>query len=224
MGTAAAPAPSADELDSSMKKATEGTEKDKVPASIPVEKTVPNESDMKESVEALSQITERLRKGSTVAEVQTAFEANEFPALKRKTSQMALLAAVERSSKETVKVEEIITQDEATPSETITEQEKEVKVESRKKSLAQIGLTAFMATAIKEPERGDEIISSLHLDDFTEAQAEKQYARIVCQSTEMDMAQAIEVSPKEAGISEVPQMAVASAKQTETQASAVIGE
>ena len=162
-----------------------------VPASIPVEKTVPNESDMKESVEALSQITERLRKGSTVAEVQTAFEANEFPALKRKTSQMALLAAVERSSKETVKVEEIITQDEATPSEAITEQEKEVKVESRKKSLAQIGLTAFMATAIKEPERGDEIISSLHLDDFTEAQAEKQYARIVCQSTEMDMAQVL---------------------------------
>ncbi len=148
---------------------------------------------MKESVEALSQITERLRKGSTVAEVQTAFEANEFPALKRKTSQMALLAAVERSSKETVNVEEIIAQDEATPSpsEAITEQEKEVKVESRKKSLAQIGLTAFMATAIKEPERGDEIISSLHLDDFTEAQAEKQYARIVCQSTEMDMAQVL---------------------------------
>ena len=35
-----------------------------------------------------------------------------------------------------------------------------------------------MATAIKEPERGDEIISSLHLEDFAEAQAEKQYAKI----------------------------------------------
>ena len=150
------------------------------------------EADLKQSVEALSQITERLRKGSTVAEVQTAFEANEFPALKRKTSQMALFAAVERSSKEAVNVQEIITQDEpaaSTPAE--TEPEKEVvKVKSRKESLAQIGLTAFMATAIKEPERADEIISSLHLDDFTEAQAEKQFARVVLQSSpEMDIAQ-----------------------------------
>ena len=160
-----------------------------VPAPIPEEKTVVKESDMKESVEALSQITERLRKGSTVAEVQTAFEANEFPALKRKTSQMALLAAVERSSKETVNVQEIITQDEPKPADTV--QEKEVKVESRKKSLAQIGLTAFMATAIKEPERVDEIISSLHLEDFTEAQAEKQFARVVLQSTEMEVAQVL---------------------------------
>ena len=47
-----------------------------------------------------------------------------------------------------------------------------------------------MATAIKEPERGDEIISSLHLEDFAEAQAEKQYAKIILQSTsERDIAQ-----------------------------------
>ena len=72
--------------------------------------SVIQESDMKESVQALSQITERLRKGSTISEVQTAFEAHEFPALERKTSQMALLAAVERSSKEAVNVQEIITQ------------------------------------------------------------------------------------------------------------------
>ncbi len=31
-------------------------------------------ADMKESVQALSVITERLRKGSTISEVQTAFE------------------------------------------------------------------------------------------------------------------------------------------------------
>ena len=72
--------------------------------------SVIQESDMKESVQALSQITERLRKGSTISEVQTAFEAHEFPALERKTSQMALLAAVERSSKEVVNVQDIITQ------------------------------------------------------------------------------------------------------------------
>ena len=60
----------------------------------------------------------------------------------------------------------------------------------RKKSLAKIGLNAFMATAIKEPERGDEIISSLHLEDFAEAEAEKQYAKIILQSTsELDIAQ-----------------------------------
>ena len=145
---------------------------------------------MKESVEALSQITERLRKGSTISEVQTAFEPHEFPALERKTSQMALLAAVERSSKEAVNVQEIITQDETVKSQ--PDIPKQVKQEMRKKSLAKVGLNAFMATAIKEPERGDEIISSLHLEDFAEAQAEKQYAKIILQSThEMDIAQVI---------------------------------
>merc|ERR1719471_2288310 len=39
-----------------------------------------------------------------------------------------------------------------------------------------------------------------------------------------EIKESVDVAPKEAGISEVPQMAVASAKQTETQASAVIGE
>ena len=88
------------------------TEQEKVTIKLERSKklSVIQESDMKESVQALSQITERLRKGSTISEVQTAFEAHEFPALERKTSQMALLAAVERSSKEAVNVQEIITQ------------------------------------------------------------------------------------------------------------------
>ena len=87
------------------------TEQEKVTIKLERSKklSVIQESDMKESVQALSQITERLRKGSTISEVQTAFEAHEFPALERKTSQMALLAAVERSSKEAVNVQEIIT-------------------------------------------------------------------------------------------------------------------
>ena len=141
---------------------------------------------MKDSVEALSQITERLRKGSTISEVQTAFEAHEFPVLERKTSQMALLAAVERSSKEAVNVQEIITQDEI-KAESV--EKAPIKKEIRKKSLAQVGLTAFMATALKEPERADEIISSLHMEDFEQAQADKQYAKMVLQSSEMDIAQ-----------------------------------
>lgn len=140
---------------------------------------------MKESVEALSAITERLRKGSTISEVHTAFEAHEFPVLERKTSQMALLAAVERSNKEAVNVQEIITQEE----ETEKPKSELPKQELRKKSLAKVGLTAFMATAIKEPERADEIISSLHLEDFAEAKAEKQYAKMILQSTELDIAQ-----------------------------------
>ena len=144
---------------------------------------------MKASVDELSQITERLRKGSTIAEVQTAFEAHEFPALERKTSQMALLAAVERSIKEAVNVQEIITHNEA--EEKVVPATQTSKQETRKKSLAKVGLTAFMATAIKEPERADEIISSMHLEDFAEAQAEKQFARIVLQSTELDVAQVL---------------------------------
>ena len=103
---------------------------------------------------------------------------------------MALLAAVERSSKEAVNVQEIITQDETIKSQ--PDIPKQVKQEMRKKSLAKVGLNAFMATAIKEPERGDEIISSLHLEDFAEAQAEKQYAKIILQSThELDIAQVL---------------------------------
>lgn len=142
---------------------------------------------MEKSVEALSTITERLRKGSTISEVQTAFEAHEFPALERKTSQMALFAAVERSNKEAINVQEIITQDDKEQSAIDIPKQKEI----RKKSLAQIGLTAFMTAAIKEPERADEIISSLHLEDFAEAQAEKQYARMILQSTELDVAQVL---------------------------------
>ena len=136
-------------------------------------------------MDAISEIKERLRKGSTIAQVQAAFEAHEFPALERKTSQMALLAAVERSSTEALNVQEIVPQ-----VQSITEpKEKEKKVEERKKSLAQIGLTAFMTAVIKEPERADEIISTLHSDDFSAMHAEKQYAKLVLQSSELDIAQ-----------------------------------
>lgn len=149
-------------------------------------------ADMKESVQALETITERLRKGSTISEVQTAFEAHEFPALERKTSQMALLAAVERSSKDAVNVQEIIKTEEVETAKSEPDIPKQVKQEMRKKSLAQIGLNVFMATAIKDIQRGDEIISSLHLDDFAEAKAEKQYAKMILQSTsELDIAQVL---------------------------------
>merc|ERR1712228_43245 len=89
--------------------------------------SVIQESDMKESVQALSQITERLRKGSTISEVQTAFEAHEFPALERKTSQMALLAAVERSSKDAVNVQEIIKTEEVETAKSEPDIPKQVK-------------------------------------------------------------------------------------------------
>ncbi len=144
------------------------------------------EADLKQSVQALSEISQRLRKGSSIMEVNTAFEAHEFPVLERKASQMALLAAVERSSKEIINVNEIIAQD-----ETQVEKAPGPKQEMRKKSLAKVGLTAFMATAIKEPERADEIISSLHLGDFEASLVEKQFARIILQSSELDIAQVL---------------------------------
>merc|ERR1712129_552600 len=101
------------------------------------------------------------RKGSTISEVQTAFEAHEFPAL-------------ERTSKDAVNVQEIIKTEELETAKSEPDIPKQVKQEKRKKSLAQIGLNVFMATAIKDIQRGDEIISSLHLDDFAESKAEKQ--------------------------------------------------
>ena len=134
-------------------------------------------------MDAISEISSRLRKGSTIAEVQAAFEAHEFPALERKTSQMALLAAVERSSTETLNVQEIVPQVQS------SNEPKEKQIETRKKSLAQIGLTAFMTAVIKEPERADEIISTLPSADFSEMHAEKQYAKLVLQSSELDIAQ-----------------------------------
>ena len=39
-----------------------------------------------------------------------------------------------------------------------------------------------------------------------------------------EIKETVDTAPKEAGVSEIPQLAVASAKQTETQASAVVGE
>ena len=84
------------------------------------------QAELKESMEAISEITSRLRKGSTIAEVQAAFEAHEFPVLERKTSQMALLSAVEKSSTETLNVQEIVPQVQST-----TEQvEKEKQIEN----------------------------------------------------------------------------------------------
>ena len=155
-------------------------------------------------MDAISEISSRLRKGSTIAQVQAAFEAHEFPALERKTSQMALLAAVERASTDTLNVQEIVdvvpqvqqpTISEDKDNETTTKEEsaeisKEKQVETRKKSLAQIGLTAFMTAVQKEPERADEIISTLHLEDFSPMHAEKQYAKLVLETgSELDIAQ-----------------------------------
>ena len=160
-------------------------------------------------MDAISEISSRLRKGSTIAQVQAAFEAHEFPTLERKTSQMALLAAVERSSTDTLNVQEIVlaavekstdtlnVQEEIVPQvqsipedvEPAASKEKQVatrkeslQVATRKKSLAQIGLTAFMTAVQKEPERADEIISTLHLEDFSPMHAEKHYAKLVLET------------------------------------------
>ena len=144
---------------------------------------------MKESMDAISEISSRLRKGSTIAQVQAAFEAHEFPALERKTSQMALLAAVERASTDTLNVQEIVPQVQSSEDEPGSAS-KEKQVATRKKSLAQIGLTAFMTAVQKEPERADEIISTLHLEDFSPMHAEKQYAKLVLETgSELDIAQ-----------------------------------
>ena len=45
---------------------------------------------------ALAEISDRLRHGATVSEVNEAFKAHEFPQLETIESQMALLKAVER--------------------------------------------------------------------------------------------------------------------------------
>ena len=148
-----------------------------MPEPTPEEK----QAELKESIDALSEITNRLRKGSTIAEVQTAFEAHEFPVLERKTSQMAILSAVEKSSTDVINVQEVVAQNQESVDQT--------DVGGRKKSLAKIGLTAFMTAVIKEPAKVDEIISTLHFEDFSHAQAEKQYARLVLESREMDVAQ-----------------------------------
>ena len=164
---------------------------------------------MKESMDAISEISSRLRKGSTIAQVQAAFEAHEFPALERKTSQMALLAAVERASTDTLNVQEIVDvvpqvqqsiisedKDNETTKKESAEISKEKQVETRKKSLAQIGLTAFMTAVQKEPERADEIISTLHLEDFSREKSEKQYAKLVLETgSELDLAQVYLLSP-----------------------------
>ena len=62
------------------------------------------------AVQELSEVTSRLQHGASVEEVNSAYEASEFPKLQRKTSQMAMLRVVERMSTEAATVEQVVAQ------------------------------------------------------------------------------------------------------------------
>ena len=63
------------------------------------------------AVQELSEVTSRLQHGASVEEVNSAYEASEFPKLQRKTSQMAMLRVVERMSTEAATVEQVVAQE-----------------------------------------------------------------------------------------------------------------
>ena len=58
----------------------------------------------------LADITVRLEHGATVEEINSAYEAQEFPKLQRKTSQMAMLSVIERLG-ESATVKQVVTQE-----------------------------------------------------------------------------------------------------------------
>ena len=63
------------------------------------------------AVQELSEVTSRLQHGASVEELNSAYEASEFPKLQRKTSQMAMLRVVERMSTEAATVEQVVAQE-----------------------------------------------------------------------------------------------------------------
>merc|ERR1712079_335750 len=74
-----------------VKKAKEVAVDEKAKETVPV-----SAEDFEGPMKELADITMRLEHGATVQEVNSAYEAHEFPKLERKTSQMAMLTVVER--------------------------------------------------------------------------------------------------------------------------------
>ena len=120
----------------------------------------------------LAEISDRLEHGATVSEVNAAYEALEFPELKKIESQMALIKAVERSGKSAM-VNQVLIDECATDS----------------LDLSDIGFKALMTTLSSESYKTEEVITNFHPEDFSPQAAQEKFAELVHQSKEVNTAQ-----------------------------------
>ncbi len=120
-------------------------------------------------LKALSAISDRLKQGASVSEVNDAFRAHEFPALESIESQLALLKAVEQAGQSAV-VHQVLT-DEAT---------------SDTPDLKSVGLKALLTVlAVNESYNADEIITHFQPEEFSSDKAKETFAQLVHQSKEV---------------------------------------
>ena len=136
--------------------------------------------DFEGPMKELADITMRLEHGATVQEVNSAYEAHEFPKLERKTSQMAMLTVVERLG-ESATVQQVVSQEctKAEPNE-------------QAKSLDNIGFKALLTTLSNTSHKTEEVITSFQPTDFTEKASQQQFAKLIHETPElMEVAQVV---------------------------------
>ncbi len=131
--------------------------------------------DYEEPMRELANIGARLEQGVSVTELNAAYQANEFPALKRKTSQIAILKAVERVGESAV-VQQVLAQEfpETTPAD-----------QTLAGSLEHAGFQALLTTLANESHKIEEIITQVQPEDFTDQIVEERFAKIVQDSQEL---------------------------------------
>lgn len=129
-------------------------------------------SDYEEPLKELATISTKIQQGLSMEELNAAFEANEFPALKRKKSQIAILKAVERVGEIAV-VQEVLAQ------------ELPKVEEAHETGLDSVGFQALLTTLSKETHKIEEIITQVQPEDFLETVVEERFAKIIQDSQEM---------------------------------------
>jgi len=126
-------------------------------------------------------ITERLKRGATVSEVNDAFRAHEFPALEPIESQMALLKAVEESGQSAV-VNQVLAEEST----------------SDAPDMANVGFRALLTVlAVDETYNTDEIITNFQPKEMSPEVAQERFAQLVSQSKEITQETVEEQPPQE---------------------------
>lgn len=147
----------------------------KVKPELPKTEIAEPQQAYEEPMKELANIGARLERGVSVTELNAAYQANEFPALKRKKSQIAILKAVERVGESAV-VQQVLAQE---------------YPESRTTDITQVspyedaGFQALLTTLANESHKIEEIITQVQPEDFTDEIVEERFAKIVHDSQEM---------------------------------------
>lgn len=132
-------------------------------------------------MKAIAEIRMRIEHGTSINEINAAYEAHEFPELEKVDSQMAMIKAVERVGQKAM-VHEVLLQE--------CMGKKEVDLQN-------VGFKALTSTLAKESYRVDEVITQFNPDDFEEETVQERLSQLVTEAQEMDMVDAAEREKQE---------------------------